>query len=55
MSVKTSRTINLTISILFLLTVCATTLGQAEELTQDTTWSGTYIIEDRIIVPAGTG
>ena len=53
MSVKISRTIYLTISILLLVVVCTTTVGRAEELTKDTTWSGTYIIEDTVVVPVG--
>ena len=53
MSVKTSRIAYLTISILLLVAVCSTAVGKAEELTQDTTWSGTYIIEDTVVVPAG--
>ncbi|MHC4725591.1 MAG: right-handed parallel beta-helix repeat-containing protein [Planctomycetota bacterium] len=53
MSVKTSQTVNLTIFIFLLITFCATTLGKAQELTQDTTWSGTYIVEDTVVVPAG--
>jgi parallel beta-helix repeat protein len=53
MSVKISRTINLTTSILLLMMVFTTAVGKAEELTQDTTWSGTYIIENTVVVPAG--
>ncbi len=53
MSVKISRTIYLTISILLLMAACSTAVGKAEELTRDTTWSGSYIIEDTVVVPAG--
>ncbi|MCP4608525.1 MAG: hypothetical protein GY845_07415 [Planctomycetes bacterium] len=53
MSVKISRTIYLTISILLLMSVCSGAVVKAEELTQDTTWSGTYIIEDTVVIPAG--
>jgi hypothetical protein len=28
-------------------------VGRTIELTQDTTWSGTYIIEDTVVVPGG--
>jgi len=50
---STSRITYLTISILLLVAVCSTAVGKAEELIQDTTWSGTYIIENTVIVPAG--
>ena len=53
MSVITSRITYLTISILLLVVVCLTAVGKAEELTQDTTWSGTHVLEDTVVVPAG--
>lgn len=53
MSVITSRITYLTMSILLLVTACATAVGKAEELPQDTTWSGTYVLEDTVVVPAG--
>ena len=49
----TRRTIYLTISILLLMTVCLISIVKAEELNRDTTWSGTYILEDTVVVPAG--
>ena len=52
MSGITNRTINLTISLLLLITAFTTAVGKAEELTRDTTWSGTYILEDTVIVPS---
>ena len=53
MSCITRRTIYLTISILLIVTVCSITIVKAEELNRDTTWSGTYILEDTVVVPAG--
>ena len=53
MSGITSRTISLTITIFLLITVSTNAVGKAEELARDTIWSGTYIIEDSVIVPAG--
>ncbi|NQT01152.1 MAG: right-handed parallel beta-helix repeat-containing protein [Planctomycetes bacterium] len=50
---STSRITYLTISILLLVAVCSSAVGKAEELTQDTTWSGTYVLEDTVVVPAG--
>jgi len=35
------------------LAVFTTDVGKAEELTQDTTWSGTHVVEDTVVVPAG--
>jgi parallel beta-helix repeat protein len=49
----TNRTIYVTISILLLITVFTTGVGKAEELARDTTWSGTFIIEDTVVIPAG--
>jgi parallel beta-helix repeat protein len=48
---NTRRTIYLTTSILLLVTVFSISAGKAEELNQDTTWSGTYVLEDTIVVP----
>ena len=53
MSVITSRITYLTISILLLVAVYSTAVGKAEELTQDTTWSGTHVLADTVVVPAG--
>ncbi len=53
MSGITRRTIYLAMSILLLVSVCTTAVGKTEELNRDTTWSGTYIIEDTVVVPAG--
>jgi parallel beta-helix repeat protein len=53
MSGITSRTLCITISILLLMTVFATAVGKAEELSRDTIWSGTYIIDDAVVVPTG--
>ncbi|MBN1807237.1 MAG: right-handed parallel beta-helix repeat-containing protein [Sedimentisphaerales bacterium] len=49
----TKRTINLTASLILLVTLRTTSAVKAEELNQDTTWSGTYVIENTIVVPAG--
>ncbi len=53
MSVKTSLITYLTISILLLVAVCSTAVVKAAELIRDTTWSGTYVLEDTVVVPAG--
>ncbi len=53
MSGVTGRNIYMATSILLLVTVCTTAVGETVELSENTTWSGTYVLEDSVVVPAG--
>jgi parallel beta-helix repeat protein len=49
----TKRTTYSITSILLLVTACTISIGRAEELIENTTWSGTYILEGTVVVPTG--